>query len=77
MVTDKTFTPEEFHANVRTLAETLFAKINEGHSQSNVRVVQTGPNKSEVTIEQPNRLDTWILKLGLDGRVETTRVFYG
>lgn len=73
MISDKTFTPEEFHENVKKFAQAFIDRIN--NVDTSVELRQEAPNAYLLTVVKKHGSEHYSMFLNNDSRVETMSVY--
>ncbi|AWD90378.1 hypothetical protein KNT87_gp191 [Erwinia phage Cronus] len=73
MISDKTYTPDEFHTKAREFAQAFIDKINTvGVSLS---LKQEGPVNYLITLNKPNGKESYSIFLNNESKIETISVY--
>lgn len=76
MITDKSFTPKEFDAKVKELAQELANRCSEKVSAPvELRIRDEGPSRLITIIQKSGKTESYQLTRRLDGKVETISVY--
>lgn len=74
MISDKTFTPEEFSVKVKEFAQAFIDKINQPGVTLEMR--QEGPVSYLISITKPGKgVESYSIFLNREGKVETISVY--
>lgn len=75
MISEKTYSKEEFYKAVPELAQALINKISERAPDAKLNVRQDGQFSFLITIENGHKSEHYQLKLAEDSKIESTSVY--
>lgn len=73
MISDKTFTIDEFHAKIKDFAQAFINKI--GNPDVVLNLVPEGPNSYLIILDKPKGRESYAITLNNKGNVETISVY--